>query len=122
MGNPPATLASLLRKSRDGIRLSEHLVSADRDLVFQHASAMGLEGIVAKRRDQPYGARRTGSIESTRLRIWGSGVRISSGAPMKSSTWSEFRSENLPQKLALGRSWADCEVMLGRAARIFMAE
>ena len=59
MGNPPATLASLLRKSRDGIRLSEHLDSADSDLVFQHASAMELEGIIAKRRDQPYGSRRS---------------------------------------------------------------
>jgi hypothetical protein len=44
-------LASLLRKSRDGIRLSEHLDSADGDPVFGHASAM--EGIVAKRRDRP---------------------------------------------------------------------
>jgi bifunctional non-homologous end joining protein LigD len=49
-----ATLASLLRKSGQGIRLSGHLDAADGDLVFRHACAMGLEGIVAKRRDRPY--------------------------------------------------------------------
>ena len=49
-----ATLASLLRRAGDGIRLSEHLDSADGDTVFRHACAMGLEGIVAKRRDRPY--------------------------------------------------------------------
>jgi bifunctional non-homologous end joining protein LigD len=49
-----ATLASLLRKSIQGIRLSGHLDAADGDLVFRHACTMGLEGIVAKRRDSPY--------------------------------------------------------------------
>ena len=49
-----ATLASLLRKAADGIRLCEHLDRADGDTVFQHACRMGLEGIVAKRRDRPY--------------------------------------------------------------------
>jgi bifunctional non-homologous end joining protein LigD len=49
-----ATLASLLRKARDGIRLSEHIDNADGEAVFRHACAMGLEGIVAKRRDRPY--------------------------------------------------------------------
>jgi bifunctional non-homologous end joining protein LigD len=49
-----ATLASLLRKSRDGIRLSEHLAITDGNTIFRHACAMGLEGIVAKRRDRPY--------------------------------------------------------------------
>jgi bifunctional non-homologous end joining protein LigD len=49
-----ATLASVLRRARDGIRLSEHLATTDGDAVFQHACAMGLEGIVAKRRDKPY--------------------------------------------------------------------
>ena len=48
------TLASLLRKAGDGIRLSEHLDGADGETIFQHACAMGLEGIVAKRRDRPY--------------------------------------------------------------------
>jgi bifunctional non-homologous end joining protein LigD len=49
-----ATLASILRKIRDGIRLSEHLATTDGSTIFRHACAMGLEGIVAKRRDRPY--------------------------------------------------------------------
>jgi bifunctional non-homologous end joining protein LigD len=49
-----ATLTSLLRKAGKGIRLSEHIDGADSETVFQHACAMGLEGIVAKRRDRPY--------------------------------------------------------------------
>jgi bifunctional non-homologous end joining protein LigD len=50
-----ATLASLLRKAGDdGIRLSEHIEGADGAAIFGHACAMGLEGIVAKRRDRPY--------------------------------------------------------------------
>ena len=49
-----ATLTSLLRKAGDGIRLSEHLDSADGEAIVPHACAMGLEGIVAKRRDRPY--------------------------------------------------------------------
>ncbi len=49
-----AILTSVLRKSGNGIRLSEHFVSTDGEAIFQHACAMGLEGIVAKRRDRPY--------------------------------------------------------------------
>ena len=41
-------------RSHKGIRLSEHLDGADGETVFRHACAMGLEGIVAKRRDRPY--------------------------------------------------------------------
>jgi bifunctional non-homologous end joining protein LigD len=48
-----ATLRSLLKRANRGIRLSEHL-DADGQLAFQHACRMGLEGIVAKRRDRPY--------------------------------------------------------------------
>ena len=51
-----ATLTSLLRKAGKGIRLSEHIDGADGKAVFQHACAMGLEGIGAKRRDGPYHA------------------------------------------------------------------
>jgi bifunctional non-homologous end joining protein LigD len=43
-----ATLASLLRGSRLGIRLNEHLEHPDGAVVFMHACAMGLEGIVSK--------------------------------------------------------------------------
>jgi bifunctional non-homologous end joining protein LigD len=48
------TLASLLRKAGDGIRLSEHLDGTDGATIFRHACALGLEGIIAKRRDRPY--------------------------------------------------------------------
>jgi bifunctional non-homologous end joining protein LigD len=47
-------LTRLLRKAGDGIKLSEHLASTDGDTIFQHACDLGLEGIVAKRRDTPY--------------------------------------------------------------------
>jgi ATP-dependent DNA ligase len=43
-----ATLASILRQSRHGVRLNEHL-EHDRGLVFQHACNVGREGIVSKR-------------------------------------------------------------------------
>jgi bifunctional non-homologous end joining protein LigD len=46
-------LARLLRGAGDGIRLSEHL-DGDGALAFEHACRIGLEGIVAKRRDRPY--------------------------------------------------------------------
>jgi bifunctional non-homologous end joining protein LigD len=49
-----ATLAGLLRRAGEGVRLSEHLDGAEGDTVFHHACRMGLEGIVAKRRDRPY--------------------------------------------------------------------
>jgi bifunctional non-homologous end joining protein LigD len=49
-----ATLTSVLRRAHDGIRLSEHLDMTDGNMIFRHACAMGLEGIVAKRRDRPY--------------------------------------------------------------------
>ena len=47
-------LTKLLRKAPAGIRLSDHLATTDGDTLFRHACAMGLEGIVAKRRDKPY--------------------------------------------------------------------
>jgi bifunctional non-homologous end joining protein LigD len=37
-----------------GIRVSEHLDGTEGATVFRHACEMGLEGIVAKRRDRPY--------------------------------------------------------------------
>ena len=33
---------------------SDHMDGSDGEAVFRHACAMGLEGIVAKRRDKPY--------------------------------------------------------------------
>jgi bifunctional non-homologous end joining protein LigD len=47
-------LTKLLRKAGDGIRLFEHPAITDGNTIFRHACAMGLEGIVAKRRDKPY--------------------------------------------------------------------
>jgi len=43
-----ATLASVLRGCLPGLRLNEHLAHPG-ELVFRHACAMGLEGIVSKR-------------------------------------------------------------------------
>jgi bifunctional non-homologous end joining protein LigD len=48
-----ATLASLLRGSRAGLRLNEHLAH-DGKTVFRHACKMGLEGIVSKRLGSRY--------------------------------------------------------------------
>ena len=49
-----ATLASILRKSRHGVRLNGHLEHPDGALVFAHACKMGLEGIVSKRLGSRY--------------------------------------------------------------------
>jgi bifunctional non-homologous end joining protein LigD len=49
-----ATLAGLLRKPGPGILLSAYIDDADGTTVFEHACRMGVEGIVAKRRDRPY--------------------------------------------------------------------
>ena len=48
-----ATLRSLVKRAGPGIRLSDHL-EGDGMAAFRHACRMGLEGIVAKRRDKPY--------------------------------------------------------------------
>jgi ATP-dependent DNA ligase len=49
-----ATLASILRKSRPGVRLNEQLELPEGHVVFQHACKMGLEGIVSKRLGSRY--------------------------------------------------------------------
>jgi ATP-dependent DNA ligase len=49
-----ATLASILHKSRPGVRLNEHLAQPEGVVVFQHACKMGLEGIVSKRLGSRY--------------------------------------------------------------------
>ena len=49
-----ATLASILRKTRHGVRFNEHLEYPDGLAVFQHACKMGLEGIVSKRLGSRY--------------------------------------------------------------------
>jgi bifunctional non-homologous end joining protein LigD len=47
-----AKLEKLLARAQ-GMRFSEHM-DGDGEIVFSHASRMGLEGIVSKRRDLPY--------------------------------------------------------------------
>src|SRR6516164_5211048 len=47
-------LADLLGARADGVRLCEHIEDADGAVVFRAACNMGLEGIVAKRRDSRY--------------------------------------------------------------------
>src|SRR3954468_24717626 len=49
-----ATLASILRKARHGVRLNEHLEHPDGLAVFQHACRMGREGTVSKRLGSRY--------------------------------------------------------------------
>ena len=49
-----ATLASILRKSRFGTRLNEHLEHDCGLTVFQHACRLGCEGIVSKRLGSRY--------------------------------------------------------------------
>jgi bifunctional non-homologous end joining protein LigD len=53
-----ATLASILRKSRPGVHLNEHMEHPEGAVVFQHACKMGLEGIVSKR----LGSRSVGQV------------------------------------------------------------
>jgi bifunctional non-homologous end joining protein LigD len=47
-------LASILRQSRRGVRLNEHLEHDCGLTVFQHACKMGLDGIVSKRLGSRY--------------------------------------------------------------------
>lgn len=56
--SPGRTDAGNLRASHAapcyGVQLSDHMEGKDGEAVFRHACTMGLEGIVAKRRDKPY--------------------------------------------------------------------
>ena len=54
-----ATLASILRKARPGVRTNEHLEHPEGNVVFQHACKMGLEGIVSNRLGSRYRSGRT---------------------------------------------------------------
>jgi bifunctional non-homologous end joining protein LigD len=49
-----ALLARLVTGAGEGVRLCEHIDDADGAVVFRAACNMGLEGIVAKRRDSRY--------------------------------------------------------------------
>ena len=48
-----ARLRTTLRRARLSLRVVEHL-DGDGEAVFRHACALGLEGIVSKRRDARY--------------------------------------------------------------------
>ena len=50
-------LTQLLDRCQVGLRLSEHVEDTDGAVVFRQACVMGLEGIVAKRRDSPLSLR-----------------------------------------------------------------
>jgi|SRR5579863_2048154 len=64
-----AALAGLLKRcGKDGIiRYAEHF-DEDGPLIYRHASDMGLEGIVSKRRDAPYRSGRTDNFIKTKCR------------------------------------------------------
>ena len=49
-----ATLASILRKSRPGVRLNEHIAHPNGAAVFHHVCKLGAEGIVSKRLGSRY--------------------------------------------------------------------
>jgi bifunctional non-homologous end joining protein LigD len=49
-----ALLTQLLDHCQNGLRLSEHIADTDGEVLFRQACVMGLEGIVAKRRDSRY--------------------------------------------------------------------
>ena len=63
-----ATLASILRKRRPGVRLNEHLEPPEGGVVFQHACKMGLEGIVSKRLGSRYRSGRSPDWLKFRIR------------------------------------------------------
>jgi bifunctional non-homologous end joining protein LigD len=54
-----ATLASLLRKGKPGVRLNEHIAHPNGAAVFQHACKLGAEGIVSKRLGSRYSSGRS---------------------------------------------------------------
>jgi bifunctional non-homologous end joining protein LigD len=61
-------LARLLRGAGPGIRHSDHM-GGDGATVFAHACKLGLEGIIAKRRDRPYRSGRSPDWSRSRTRM-----------------------------------------------------
>jgi bifunctional non-homologous end joining protein LigD len=55
LGKRKVRLARLLARAPPGIELNEH-TDEDGATVFRHACAMGLEGIISKRLNSPYGS------------------------------------------------------------------
>jgi bifunctional non-homologous end joining protein LigD len=54
-----ASLAKVVARAGHGIWFNEHIEEEDGETVFRHACKMGLEGIVSKRKDSPYGSGRS---------------------------------------------------------------
>jgi bifunctional non-homologous end joining protein LigD len=75
-------LARLLRGVSKGIRISEHL-DGDGATAFRHACRMGLEGIVAKRRDRPYRSGRSADW----IKVKNPYARASHEADRKLAVW-----------------------------------
>jgi ATP-dependent DNA ligase len=73
-----AKLHQLLRRP-DSIRFSEHHAD-DGEIMFRHASKLGLEGIVSKRRDAPY--------RSGRCREW---VKVNNPESRRCCGWRSGR-------------------------------
>jgi hypothetical protein len=57
-----AALAKILRPVKHGVHLSDHF-EADGPIVFRHACALGVEGIVSKRNGSPYRSGRTVDLD-----------------------------------------------------------
>ena len=77
-----ATLASMLRNSRPGVRLNEHMGHPEGAVVFQHACKMGLEGIVSKRKASRYRSGRSGDWLKSK------NPACESGAARRGGNWS----------------------------------
>jgi bifunctional non-homologous end joining protein LigD len=59
-----ATLASVLKRVKPGLRLNEHVAHEDGQVVFRHACKMGLEGVVSKRKESQYRSGRSPDWQS----------------------------------------------------------
>jgi len=71
-----ALLEQVLADADPGIRICEHIEDVDGAVVFRQACVMGLEGIVAKRRDSRYHSGRSRDwIKIKNWRIWPSSGR-----------------------------------------------
>jgi len=80
-------LSQLIRESAPGVRLCEHIEDIDGAVVFRQACVMGLEGIVAKRRDSRY--------RSGRCRDW---IKVKNPAHPRHSARHADRPEQAPKE------------------------
>jgi hypothetical protein len=92
-----AALAQLLRRTKAGILLNEH-VADDGPTVFAHACRLGAEGIVSKRVD--------GTYQSGPCRVW---IKVRDPASTavqreRSEIWNRRRSGSARRRLHFGRA------------------